>query len=225
MADENLTDEQQAEIVKKWFRENGLFLVGGLVLGIAGLFSWQSYQNATTITAEEASVAYEEMSRAVATQRYNKAAELHALIQDEYPGTPYADTAELALASALMKQNDAEGAAEVLERVAAGGSTDEVKIVARLRLGRVHLHLGDYEAAAKLANYAADDAYAPMFADLRGDIAYASGGELDVARTEYEAALAAGGPGFPQAGYVQVKLDALAVADAVAAADSEVAAE
>lgn len=224
MADENLTDEQQAEIVKNWFRENGLFLVGGLVIGMAGLFGWQAYQDEVTTTAQEASVAYEEMGRAVVTQRYNKAAELHTVIQDEFAGTPYADTSELMLASALMKQNDAEGAAEVLERIVSSGGTDEVKIVARLRLARVHLHLGDYDAASKLANYSDNDAYAPIFADLRGDIAYARG-EMDVARTEYETALNSGGAGFPQAAYVEVKRDALGLAEEPVESPSEAISE
>ncbi len=31
--DEFLTDEQQADVVRKWIRENGGYMLGGLVIG------------------------------------------------------------------------------------------------------------------------------------------------------------------------------------------------
>ena len=45
MVDEYLTDEQQAEVVKRWLRQNGLFMVLGVVLGLGGLFGWNSWQD------------------------------------------------------------------------------------------------------------------------------------------------------------------------------------
>jgi len=38
MAEENLTDEQQADIIRQWLRENGLFIFGGLGVGLAAVF-------------------------------------------------------------------------------------------------------------------------------------------------------------------------------------------
>ena len=62
MVEENLTDEQQAELVKNWWRENGLFLVGGLVIGVGGLFGWQAWQSNQIVTAQEASNAFQELN-------------------------------------------------------------------------------------------------------------------------------------------------------------------
>lgn len=218
MADENLTDEQQAELVKKWWRENGVYILAGLVLGVGGLFGWQAWQSSEMVTSEEASMAYQEMALAVSQKRYNKATEVRDLINEEYSSTPYADTSDLALAASLMEQNQPEQAVEVLQRLVTGANEASSRTLAQLRLGRVYLHLGDLDAATAQAIYSAQDAYAPLFADLRGDIAYASG-ELEVARREYEAALEMAGPGFPQAGYVRVKLDSIAPAMAEVAAE------
>ena len=91
MIDENLTDDQQAELIKSWWRENGLFLVGGLVLGVGGLFGWQTWQSVNTQKSQEASNAFQELLEASAQQRYNKADELYELITADYAGTPYAD--------------------------------------------------------------------------------------------------------------------------------------
>jgi predicted negative regulator of RcsB-dependent stress response len=203
MIDENLTDDQQAELIKSWWRENGLFLVGGLVLGVGGLFGWQTWQSVSTQKSQEASNAFQELLEASAQQRYNKADELYELITADYAGTPYADSAELEQAARLR-------------RLASKTDDTSIRNIAKLRLGRVLLQLEDYSAAAQIAAYAKNDAYTAEFADLRGDIAYAQG-NIAAARTAYEQALASGGEEFPQAGYVRVKLNDLGAPAPVAA--------
>jgi len=208
--DETLSDDQQATVVKNWWKENGLYLAGGLIIGVGGLFGWQAWQANNTRVAQEASNAFQEMTEATAQQRYNKADELHALIVSDYSGTPYAGSAELTLAASLIKRNEADAAADVLRRLSKDSNDAGIRNIATLRLGRVLLQLEDYAAAAQVAAYSKDDAFTAEFADLRGDIAYAQGNEA-AARTAYEQALDAAGPSFAQAGYVRVKLDALAV--------------
>jgi predicted negative regulator of RcsB-dependent stress response len=214
LIDETLSDEQQAALVKNWWKENGFYLAGGIILGVGGLFGWQAWQAENTRVAQEASNAFQEMAEATAQQRYNKADELHALIVSDYSGTPYAASAELTLAASLMKRNDAAAAADVLRRLINETGDDGIRNIAKLRLGRVLLQLEDYAAAAQVAAYSKDDAFTAEFADLLGDIAYAEGNQA-AAITAYEQALAAAGPSFAQAGYVQVKLDSLRVGEQV----------
>ena len=52
MVDENLTDEQQADLIRQWFRENGFFILGGLGLGLALLLGWDQWQSGKIRTAE-----------------------------------------------------------------------------------------------------------------------------------------------------------------------------
>ena len=40
---DNLTDQQQAEIVKKWLKDNGLFIVATFGIAISGVFGLQYY--------------------------------------------------------------------------------------------------------------------------------------------------------------------------------------
>ncbi len=61
MVDENLTDEQQADIIRQWLRDNGLSIVGGLGLGLAAIFGWNQWQSGETSHAEEASDIYEQI--------------------------------------------------------------------------------------------------------------------------------------------------------------------
>ena len=50
--DEQLTDHQLAEIAKKWIKENGSFVLGGLVLGLGALFGWNQWQDYQDAQAE-----------------------------------------------------------------------------------------------------------------------------------------------------------------------------
>ena len=43
--DNNLTDQQQAEVVKKWLKDNGLSILAFIAIGIGGTLGMQSFQN------------------------------------------------------------------------------------------------------------------------------------------------------------------------------------
>ncbi len=47
--DEFLTEDEQADRVKQWLQENGLFILAGVVLGLGGLFGWQSWRGLSTV--------------------------------------------------------------------------------------------------------------------------------------------------------------------------------
>ena len=64
--DDNLTDQQQAELIKNWLKENSKFLMGGLVLGISGFFGVQFWQQNKLKEAEMASQLYAEKQNQIA---------------------------------------------------------------------------------------------------------------------------------------------------------------
>ena len=49
------TEEQQAEAIKRFFRENGLSLALGVIVGLGGLYGWKAYNQNQITTAEQAS--------------------------------------------------------------------------------------------------------------------------------------------------------------------------
>ena len=59
--DDNLTDQQQAERIKNWLKENSKSLIGGVVLGVAGYFGIQFVQQNKLKEAELASQLYSEI--------------------------------------------------------------------------------------------------------------------------------------------------------------------
>ena len=222
--DEMRTDEQQAEVVRQWLRENAGFVIGGVVVALGGLFGLQQWQSYRDTQAERASALYEIVVGAVNGGRLAQAEETFADIESRYAGSAYVDQSRFVLAKASMDRNDFAAAADYLAAVVDGAAAPEIKHVARLRLARVRLQQQQYDAALDALGTAnPDSAFAAMYDDVRGDVYYAQG-RIDEARAAYEAALSS--PQTPPVVdliYVQAKLDALGGAQD--AADVEPAVE
>jgi predicted negative regulator of RcsB-dependent stress response len=208
--DEQLTDEQQAEVVRNWLRENGGFIFGGIVVAFGGLFGWQQWQDYQQKQAERASALYEELLLAVRGGRAAQADGLFVDLNAKFSRSTYVDQARFVLAKSAMDRNDFEVAADYLGAVVAATDSDEIRHIARLRLARVRLQQRKFDAALEALGTAdTNSAFAPRFDDVRGDIYYEQE-RFDEARTAYEAALS-GAQGQPVIDrvYVQAKLDAL----------------
>jgi len=92
----------------------------------------------------------------------------------------------------------------VIER----SSEEELKEIARLRLAAVELDEKQYDEALKTLDAKTDDAFAAIYADLKGDV-LAAAGKVPDARTAYQVALSKLDPKSGYRTYVQAKLDAL----------------
>ena len=87
-------------------------------------------------------------------------------------------------------------------------SEDELKSIARFRLAESLLDDKQYDAALAALDAKTDEAFAGIFADLRGDVLSAAGKPLE-AKAAYGLALSKIEPKSPYRGFVQVKFDAL----------------
>jgi predicted negative regulator of RcsB-dependent stress response len=86
------------------------------------------------------------------------------------------------------------------------GSDAQLQRVAELRMAQVLLHLQRYDEVLAALGDSDDTAFAGQFHDLRGDLYFAQN-QLDDARMEYLAALAAPGTSTIDRSFVQMKLD------------------
>jgi predicted negative regulator of RcsB-dependent stress response len=204
--DDNLTDQQRAEQVRGWLSENGWYLLGGVVLGLAGLFGWRQWEDRLAHQAEEASALYAELLGAIRVQRTTRAEEIARQLAADYGSTPYVDQARLAMARLKMERSLPEEAARYLREVTEDAHSSEVGHIARLRLARVLIHQEKYDEALKTLTVDADSAFAPRYHEVRGD-AYHAMGRMAEARVEYEAALEGVEAGVIDQAFVQAKLD------------------
>jgi predicted negative regulator of RcsB-dependent stress response len=126
---------------------------------------------------------------------------------DKHPRSYFASEAALAAAKAAFDAGNLEETRKRLEWVMDHGA-DEHRGIARLRLAAVLLDQKKYDDALKVLDGNKDEAFAPLAADLRGDIMLAQG-RLDEARAAYKAAVEKAGPANPVRSIAGTKLNAL----------------
>jgi predicted negative regulator of RcsB-dependent stress response len=215
--DDFLTDQQRAEQVRTWLRENGPYMLLGVLLGLGGLFAWRQYSAYSDTQAEKASALYQELLDAATAGRPTRVEEIAAQLTRDYSRTPYLDQARLVLARVAMDKSAPEEAAKYLQQVAEHAASPEIRNIARLRWGRVLLQAEKYDEALKVLDVPKDSIFAAKFHEVRGDIRAAQG-KADAARVEYDEALKSTEPGVIDRPLVQAKRDDLGAAPAPAAA-------
>jgi predicted negative regulator of RcsB-dependent stress response len=201
----DLNEAEQLEQVKGWFRENGLWIVAGIVIGVGGLGGYHWYENRRAAQAETASERYDAMVEAFTRNDRTRGLTLADELNREYAWTPYSALASLMAARIHVEANELDKAATSLKSVVDTASDDEVKMIARLRLARVLSAQGKHDEA--LATLKVDDAgdFAPRFADTRGDVLLAKG-DRDGALREYQAARAADKEGLVDVDLLDLKI-------------------
>lgn len=211
------TDEEQADAIKRWFRENGVSLVTGLMLGLAVLFGFKSWTEYGERKAEGASNLYVQFTGA-AEQDAETAVKLYDELIKGYADTEYAVLASLQMGKLRLDKDDPQGAQAHLQWAFEHAGSEGLKHTARLRLARLHLSGGDADAADKLIAGINDPSYTALYEELRGDIARERG-DMPAAYAAYERALAAMPATQPGRALIEAKRD-----DAVVGSTDESAA-
>jgi len=209
--DEYLSEKEQIQVIKTWWKENGTFVIAGLVLGIGGLAGWNYWKSYKMTRAEAAGAVYESLVSAVDGRDPGAAAADLETLQSDYGATPYLDQGRLMMARLLVDQGDFQGAAQQLDAVITSTADPELERVARIRLARVLLASGEDGRALEVLDLARAGAFAARFHEVRGDV-LASRGEAQAASEEYEQALEDPAEGVIDRQAVRLKMDSLGVA-------------
>jgi predicted negative regulator of RcsB-dependent stress response len=208
MAVYDLEEQEQLDDLKAWWASNGKYVsaaVVALAIVVVGVQGWRWYQGHQ---AEQASVLYQAVSQAAHGNDPAKAKDPAAQIVERFGSTSYAPRAVLLYAKLLYDAGDKTGAKEQLQWVIDHANEDELKAIARYRLAQVLLDDKQYDEALKTLDAKTDDAFAGIYADLKGDV-LAAAGKLTDARTAYQVALSKLDPKSGYRAFLQAKLDAL----------------
>lgn len=185
------TDDEQVEAIKNWWRDNGKSIVGGIALGLAVIIGWQWWQNHTRVQGENASILFDNMTRAAERGDSAQALADGQRLVAEYASTAYASFAALELARLAYGQGEKSAARGQLQWVIDSAPDPSIAELARLRLGQLLLDMDDLDGVESLIASEPLPEFAAAFAELRGDLAIARGNR-DAARTAYRDALLAG---------------------------------
>lgn len=218
MVDEYLSEREQADQLKQWFKENWLGLAAGMVLGLGGVFGYRWWNAHQIARSQEAEQQFSAMLDALVQERREDGLQIAAGIIGDYADTPYADQARLVLARLEIEAGSFETAAQTLSQVIDSTRDPELALLARLRLARVQLANGSHDEALATLARVENPAVAARVAELRGDVMAASGKPAD-ALAAYREAQSAAGQGHSADGLVdqellRLKIDELSAATA-----------
>jgi predicted negative regulator of RcsB-dependent stress response len=204
MAGVQLTDEEQSERLKQWWRENGVSIAVGMALGIAvivGVNYWRSYQ------AEQSETASALYTQLVEQRGDDSPGEIARKLKEEYAGTPYAGKAALFMARLDFENGRADEARQRLEWARDNAEDPADGKIAGLRLARIMLDANELDQAETLLSGIQAGGYESEYHELAGDLAMARGDPAK-AREAYKSALESlpGQSGF--ADMLELKLDA-----------------
>jgi predicted negative regulator of RcsB-dependent stress response len=208
MAEEYLTDDEQLEAVKRAFTEYAPWIVGGVVLGVGGWFGIQYYRSHQNAVAMQAAGQFTQMSAALQMNDSQKSLQIAAGLIKDFPGSPYADQAQLAIARIDVDSGKAADAVAPLTQVMTHSKDAELKQIARLRLARVLIDQGKPDDALKTLAEGTPGSFAGRYHAVRGDALYAKK-DIAGAVAEYNQALASS-EGGAESAMLQLKLADLA---------------
>lgn len=167
--DETLTEKEQIEEIRAWWKENGAYVIAGLVIGIGGILGFNQWRSSQLNTQLEASALYESLVDEVADNRLDPAQAIATDIYSNYAETIYADEARLAMARIFMDQGRDQDAATALQELVTDGGHKEIQFIGRLRLAKILLYQNKPEEVLTLLDGQDGSAFAPRYNEVRGD--------------------------------------------------------
>lgn len=202
-------DEDQAQRVKQWWKENWKALAAGLVLGLAGILGWDQYKAHQASRGADAARMFEDLKTALVTDKSDDANSIADKLKTSFADTPYAAQGLLRIAQHAVEKGRFDEALPPLAWVAANAEDKALRPLAQLRQARLLAQQGKFDEAVKLIDGNADESYTALVQELRGDILLAQGNRKD-ARASFQKALSTSDEAAANRETLQRKIDDLA---------------
>lgn len=202
-------DEDQAQRVKQWWKDNWMALAAGLVLGLGAIIGWDQFKAHKAGRNVEAARLFEDLKTALVSDKAEEANAIANKLKTDFAKTPYAAQALLRIAQHAVDKGRFDEALPPLAWVAENSEDEVLKPLARLRQARVLSQQGKFDEALKLLDDSIAESYKPLTEELRGDILLAQGNRKG-ARESFEKALASTEATAANRETLQRKIDDLA---------------
>jgi predicted negative regulator of RcsB-dependent stress response len=189
MVEDYLSDREQEEALRSWWKENWRWIASGVALGLALLGGWNYWQSYRDQRAAKAAQIYSDIDAALKASNIEKAGTLLTGLTADFDSSAYAQEARLLLAKADVDNGKYDDAAKLLREVNEKSKDKEMAQIAGLRLARVLVQQGKYDEAVKSLEAQTSGAYSGQAREIRGD-ALSAKGDKEGARAEYAAAMA-----------------------------------
>jgi predicted negative regulator of RcsB-dependent stress response len=184
----DLEEQEHVDELKAWWSRYGTFviaLVAAVALAFTGWALWRNYQAGETA---KASAIYDSLVKAAQAGDAKALRDSGGTLAESYPRSLYASMGALVSARFYFDRSDLKSAKAQLEWVIERSASDDLRDLARLRLGAILLDEKAYDEALKVAGTAHASAYDAQYAALKGDVLVAKSQAAE-ARAAYKLAL------------------------------------
>ena len=157
------TEEEQVEQIKKWLNSNGKQIIAGAVIGLAGIWGWNTYsdyEDTQSLNARSLYLSY--------AADYNNLGAYDKLTTD-FSSSSYSDQAILLMAKYLFDAGSYTQALGVIKPLINNPSSI-IANTAALRAASIHLQLGQHDQALSILEGQSEDGFSGLIYNLMGDI-------------------------------------------------------
>jgi predicted negative regulator of RcsB-dependent stress response len=208
MSSLDLQEQEQVDALKAWWKENGKWVIGAVlvgVLGFAGIKLWKNHQNTQ---AAEAGKLYVEVMKQASTNDAKRISDAADALVSRFGSSAYAPRAQLLAAQASLQARDIARAKVQLQWVIEHASETGLQDTARLKLASVLLDEKKYDEALKQLDATHPESFTGLYADLKGDVLSAQG-KVAEARAAYQQAFDKTDAKSMYRNLIQMKMDGL----------------
>ena len=157
------TEEEQVEQIKKWWNSNGKQIIAGAVIGLAGIWGWNTYsdyQDKQSLNARSLYLSYASDPNNLGS--YDK-------LTADFSSSSYSDQAILLMAKYLFDMGNYTQALSVIKPLI-NNSSSVIATTAVLRVASIYLQLGQHDQALLILEGQSDDGFSGLIYNLMGDI-------------------------------------------------------
>jgi predicted negative regulator of RcsB-dependent stress response len=184
----DLEEQEHVDELKAWWSRYGTLVVSlaaALAIGVTGWALWRNHQSGETA---KASAIYDNLAKAAQAGDAKALRDSGGTLTESFPRTLYASMGALVSARFYFDRNDLKSAKAQLQWVIDRSPSDDLRELARLRLGAILLDEKAHDEALKIADTAHAAAYDAQYAALKGDVLVAKGQAAE-AKAAYKVAL------------------------------------
>ena len=195
------TEEEQVEQIKKWWKSSGKQIIAGAVIGLAGIWGWNTYsdyQDKQSLNARGLYLSYASDSNNLGA--YDK-------LTTDFSSSSYSDQAILLMAKYLFDAGSYAQALGVIKPLINNPSS-VIANTATLRVASIYLQQGQHDQALSILEGQSEDGFSGLVFSLMGDIYLDLGNHLE-AQKYYSLAIDNVAENSNLSQLIQIKLDDL----------------
>jgi predicted negative regulator of RcsB-dependent stress response len=166
----DLEEQEQLDELKHFWKTYGNLISWALIVVLGSFAAWNGYNYWQRNQSAKASALFDEVERAAGANDLARVERALADMKDKFGGTVYAQQAALLAAKTFQLKDKPEQAQAALAWVADHASDESYAQIARLRLAGALLQSHAYDEALTRLSQPFAAPFAPLAADLRGDV-------------------------------------------------------